>query len=129
MLLLSFIFPLVLIVFTDPEVAPIYVGFFGLSLFALGFAAVGIAVSAFTRSQVVAGVISLVLLLLLFVIDAPAGKLGPGAKDLLEYLSPANQAQPFFKGVIEGQGLVYFLSLITLGIFISCRAIEGERWR
>lgn len=129
MLLLSFIFPLVLITVTDPEVAPVFVGFLGIGLFALGMTAVSLAISAFTRSQAVAAVVGIILLLLLFVVDAPASKLPEPMAATLRYLSPGNQAEPLLKGVIEGSGVVYFLSLITVGLFFTARAIDAQRWR
>jgi len=76
MLLISAIFPALLIVYGAPEVAPILSGFLGVVLCALGFASIGMAVSSFTENQIVAGVSSMVVLLLLYVIQAPAESLG-----------------------------------------------------
>ncbi len=129
MLGLSFVFPGTLIAVADPEAAPIYVGFFGLLLFAWAFTALGVAVSSFTKSQAVAGIVGLVLFLLFFVIDAPAAKAGEGVAEVLRYLAPSAQCEMFMKGVISSTSLVYFLSLIALGLFMSVRVLEAQRWR
>lgn len=129
MLLLSFVYPLVLILFTDVEVKPIYVGLLGMFLFALSFAALGLACSAATRSQTVAGVIALILSLLIYVIDMPAGKVGDTLSELLHYLSPSAHTEFLFKGVIYGADLLYFISFIAVGLFITNRVLDGERWR
>jgi len=129
MLCLSFVFPFVLILFADPEVLPIYVGFLGILFFGLAFTSLGVAVSAFTRNQTVAGVVSLVLFLLFFVIDAPAAKLEGVMADVLNYLAPARQAEVFLKGVIDGSAMIYFLSVIAVGIFVAHRALEAQRVR
>ena len=76
MLSISFIFPLLLMVYGNPEIPPIVSGFCGVVLCALGFASIGMAVSSFTENQIVAGVSSMVVLLLLYVIQAPAESLG-----------------------------------------------------
>ena len=129
MILLSAIFPLVLVFLADPEAKPIFIGMFGLTLFAWAFVALGIAVSAFTKSQTVAGVVSLVLLLVFYVIDAPASQLSGGPAAFVKYLAPANHCELMLKGVLQGSDLVYFMSVILFGLFVANRALDGQRWR
>lgn len=129
MLTISFIFPLLLMVYGNPEVPPIISGFCGVVLCALGFASVGMAVSSFTENQIVAGVSSMVVLLLLYVIQAPAESLGGTSAEVLRYLSPIDQVQQFLKGVVSLKAVTYFASLILLGLFLSQRALEAHRWR
>ena len=129
MLGISFIFPLLLIVYGSPEVPPILSGFVGVLLCTLGFASIGMAVSSFTENQIVAGVSSMVTLLLLYVIQAPAESLGGTAAEILNYLSPIEQVQQFLRGVISLQSVTYFVSLILFGLFVSQRALEAHRWR
>ncbi len=129
MLTVSFIFPLLLMVYGTPEVPPILLGFCGVVLCALAFASIGMAVSSFTENQIVAGVSSMVVLLLLYVIQAPAESLGGTASDVLRYLSPIEQVQQFLRGVLSLKALTYFVSLILLGVFLSQRALEVHRWR
>lgn len=129
MLSISFVFPLLLMVYGNPEIPPIISGFFGVVLCALGFASIGMAVSSFTENQIVAGVSSMVVLLLLYVIQAPAESLGGTSAEVLRYLSPIDQVQQFLRGVISLKALAYFVSLILLGIFLSQRALEAHRWR
>jgi ABC-2 type transport system permease protein len=129
MLGISFVFPLLLMVYGNPEVPPIISGFFGVVLCALGFASIGMAVSSFTENQIVAGVSSMVVLLLLYVIQAPAESLGGTSAEVLRYLSPIDQVQQFLRGVISLKSVTYFVSLILLGIFLSQRALEAHRWR
>lgn len=129
MLLLSFVYPLTLIIFADPEVIPIFVGFLGIVLFAWSFSALGVAVSACTKSQTVAGVISMVVLLVFYVIDAPAAHLGMSGAVFLKYLAPSGHADMFLKGVIQGSDLIYFFSVIAFGLFLANRVLDAERWR
>ena len=129
MLSISFIFPLLLMVYGNPEIPPIVSGFCGVVLCALGFASIGMAVSSFTENQIVVGVSSMVVLLLLYVIQAPAESLGGTSAEVLRYLSPIDQVQQFLRGVVSLKSVTYFVSLILLGIFLSQRALEAHRWR
>lgn len=129
MLGLSFAFPLLLAFYGNPEVLPMFSGMLGLTLCALAFASVGMAVSSFTENQVVAGVSSMVVLLLLYVLHSPAESLGGTAGDVLKYLSPLMQVREMMRGVITLSSVVYFLSLIAAGVFVSIRALEAYRWR
>lgn len=126
---LSFPFLLWAIGEPAPEFYPIISGAIGLTLCALAFAAVGMAVSSFTESQVVAGISSMVALLLLYVIHAPAEALGGVAGQVLERLSPVLEVKDMLRGLVSLQSLVYFISLTFFGLFLSERALEGQRWR
>jgi ABC-2 type transport system permease protein len=125
----AFGFPLVLIAFADPEVAPAVVGFIGIFLFSLSFTAIGLAISAFTKSQTVAGVVSLVVLLLFYVIDAPAAHLGEFGASLLHAIAPGDKTKMLLQGVITGSDVTYFFSIIAVGLFFANRALDAHRWR
>jgi ABC-2 type transport system permease protein len=129
MLSVNLIFPALLMKYGNPEVLPIVSGFLGLVLCSLGFASIGMAVSSFTENQVVAGVISMVTLLLLYVIQAPAESLGGTAADVFRYLSPVDQLQDLLRGIITLKSITYFVSMIVIGLFLSQRALEAYRWR
>lgn len=127
MLSCSFVFPLVLTYFADPEVPPILVGFGGLLLFAFAFASLGIAISACTKSQTVSGAISLISLLMFYVIDAPASHLEGRSAMVLTYLSPEKHAELMIKGLLQGSDIVFFLSVIAFGLFLSVRVLEAQK--
>lgn len=129
MTLLAFCFPLILCIFGDPEIAPVFSGYLGLLLTALAFASIGMAVSSFTENQIVAGITSMVTLLLFYVINSPAESLGGVAADILNYISPVMQLQDLIRGVISLQSIIYFFSLIILGLYLSVQALESYRWR
>jgi ABC-2 type transport system permease protein len=129
MMLMIFMFPALLCIFGNPEIAPILSGLLAVSLCTLGFVSVGMAVSSFTENQIVAAVSSMVTLLLLYVIHSPAESLGGVPAAVLNYLSPVMQARDMLRGVITLSSCVYFLSLISFGLFMSERALEAYRWR
>ena len=130
MILLAAVYPLFLPFVADPELAPLFSGIGGVILFALGLSAVGIAASSYTENQIVAAASSMMVLLLLYVIQAPAEESGNTfVYEFLRFISPNAQVDGFIKGVISLKSGFYFVSLITLGIFLSVRALESHRYR
>lgn len=129
MILSCWAFPALLIWYSDPEVPPIMSGLLGVLLCSLSFASIGMAASAFTENQIVAGVAGMVALLLLYVIHSPADSIGGTTGEVLRYLSPVMQVQDMIRGVITTKSVCYFLSLILFGLFLTQRAIEAQRWR
>ncbi len=126
---LTFLLPALLLYYGNPEIGPMLTGLLGLVLFSSAFASIGMAVSSFTENQIVAGVSSLMVLLILFIIDAPAESLGGVSADVLTYLSPVRQVDDLLRGVVTSKALVYFGSLTLLGLFLSQRALDAYRWR
>lgn len=129
MLALTAAYPVVLVYFTDPEVLPVGVGFLGLFLCALSFLAIGMVCSALTKSQTVAGVVSMVILLFFYILDSPVGKVNETLGSILTYLSPTSHLQFLLRGVVASGDLVYFFSVILLALFFANQIVEGERWR
>jgi len=129
MLLCSFIFPLSVIAFADPEIFPTITGFFGVILFSLMYAALGIAVSAFTKHQTVAGVVSIVLFLFIYVIHGIGERAGPIGNKIFTYISPSTHSEAIYLGIIASSDIVYFLSAISFGLFLATRALATQRWR
>jgi ABC-2 type transport system permease protein len=131
MLLFSFTFPALLLLYGQPapEFRPMLSGMLGVALCSFGFASVGMAISSFSENQVVAGISSMVVLLLLFVINAPAEAAGGTVMEVLNYVSPVLQTREMIQGVVSLSALVYFASFIILGLFVSMRALELFRWR
>jgi ABC-2 type transport system permease protein len=106
----------------------VLLGYLGLFLLGGAFMALGLFVSALTESQVVAAIITFVLLLMLWIIGW-AGQSAEGTiKEVLQYLGSVGHLDSFSKGIIDLKDLVYFVSLIVLGLFATHRAVEAHRW-
>jgi len=125
----SGVFVLVLRLYGNPETGPVWTGLLGLSLAAMALVALGMAVSAATESQVVAGVGSFVLFLMLFVVDWPAESVGGPTAKVLKGLSLPERFDGFGKGLISSPDVVYYLSLAALGLFAARAILSSQRWR
>ena len=129
MLSVAYLLPLFICYFTDmnPETEPMWVGFLGVALCGLMYAAIALIPACVTENQIVAGLFGSLILLLLYVIFSPAASLGDSAQAILRYLSPGWQVHEFIQGVFTLKGVIYFVSTTFLGLFISQRVLIRER--
>jgi ABC-2 type transport system permease protein len=129
MVALTGVYPLILMLYGNPETGVILGGYFGLLLLATSFVAVGVLTSSFTENQIIAAVICLVSLLLLYIIAWPAENAGETMGALLRYMSLTEHFAQMVKGVVDSKDLVYFATVIVLALFLTHRSVESIRWR
>lgn len=125
----SAIYPALLLYFATPEVGPILTGYLGLLLVGMSFIALGLFTSSLTDNQIIAAVTAFVALLLLFVIGWPANSVGGNLGSVLTYLSVTQHLQDLTRGLITSEDIIYYLSVIALGVFLTQRSLESLRWR
>jgi ABC-2 type transport system permease protein len=118
-----------LFVFGNPDWKPLAVAYLGLLLFGGCFISVGLFISSLTKNQIVAGAATFGVFLLLWVIDWIGQSLGPTGETVLKYLSMTDHLDDFVKGVVDTKHLVYYLSFIAFGLFLTVRSVDTERWR
>ncbi len=104
-------------------------GYLGLTLFACAYMSLGLFISSLTESQVVAAIISLVVMLVLWLLSLAGSSVdNASAKEVLNYCCSSQHLIGFVRGEIAVKDIVYFASLIALGLFLTQRAVEGQRW-
>ncbi len=122
-------FPIILFIFGDPDIMPILTGYLGLTLVAATLLSIGVFCSSLTSNQIIAAVVSLGIGFALLMFGAAAGYMSGLAADVLNYLSIQTQVQDMTLGIIDTRHLTYFLSLISLFLFLTIRNLESRRWR
>jgi len=129
MLGVTLLYVAVLFVFGNPEWKPIATAYLGLILLGGCFISVGMLISSFTGNQIVAGMLTFGVFLLLWVIDWIGTFLGPTGETIVTYLSITRHFEDFAKGVIDTTHLIYYVSFITFGLFLTAKSVDSERWR
>jgi len=118
----------VLYMYGRPEWKPIVTSYIGLLLFGGSFVALGLFVSSLSKNQIVAGAVTFALSLMLWIITWL--NFGGSAGDkVLGYLSIIDHLDDFSKGVIDTTHVIYYLSFITFGLFLTAKSVDSERWR
>ncbi len=129
MLSATLLYPVLLLVFADPEIPPIISGYFGLFLMGASFIAIGTFFSSLTSSQLVAGVSTFGVSLLFLIIGWTAPLAGPVLSSILSEFSILVHFESFSKGVIDTKDITYYIFLTGFFIFLTLRSLESARWR
>jgi ABC-2 type transport system permease protein len=129
LLLVSIIPVAILFGLGDPEWKPVLAGYLGLLLLGSCFISLGLFVSSTTSNQVVAGGVTFVVALMFWIINWAADNAGPTVGPILNYLSVTQHFDDFSKGVIDTRHLVFYLSFIAFGLFLTLKSVDSERWR
>lgn len=127
MAVLSLEYFVVLKLVGDPEMGPLYTGYFGLMLLGATYCAVGIFTSALSDNQMVSAMIGFGILLMFWVIDWFSSVATPEWSRFLNSLSMLSHFDSFQKGVIDTTDLFYFFAIIFLFLFMTTKLVESRR--
>lgn len=105
--------------------------YLGVILVSASFLALGVGISAIFTNQVAAFFVTLsTFVFLWWLIGFPASVLQGSAGQFFQYLDMKTHFYNAFNaGIINLTDLVYFFSLIALGLFTGTTAVEVRRWR
>ena len=128
MLALTLVHIGVLFWYGEPEWRPLLSGYLGLLLMGGSFISIGLAISSMTKNQIVAGVATFAVCLLFWIINWIGDASGTTTQAVLSYLSILEHFDDFAKGVIDTTHVTYYLSFIGLGLFLTAKSLDTQRW-
>ncbi len=108
---------------------PLAAGYLGLLLFAGVCASYGLFVSSLTDSQVLAGFLTGLPLLLLWLLSWNEAAAAAGTLPLVRAISLFNHFIPFSVGLIEARDVFYFVALSAICVWGTLRVLEARHWR
>ena len=108
---------------------PLIAGYVGLLLFAAVCATYGLFVSSLTDSQVLAGFLTALPLLLLWLLSWNEAATSAETLPFLRAVSLFNHFQPFSVGVIEARDVFYFLYASAFFVWATLRVLDARQWR
>lgn len=129
MLVLTVVYPLLVWWTAEPELGPIVAGYLGLLLLGSAFLALGVFTSSLTENQIVAAVISFGAYLTLWFIGWAKDLVSPGAGAIMKELSVLEHFEPFSKGLIETQHVIFYVLFTFFFLFLTSRVLESKKWR
>lgn len=117
----------------DPDNTVILASYTGSLIMAGGFLAIGSCISAFTKSQVIAFVISVVISFMFIlsgfpmVLDLFQGWAPQAIVDAIASFSFLTHFTSIKKGVIDLRDIIYFAALITFWLYVNVVVIEAKK--
>jgi ABC-2 type transport system permease protein len=132
LLVVSLVFPILLNRMVTPGIDQLKMmsGYLGVMLVAGALLALGVGISAIFSNQIAAFFTTLVLFIVLWWLVGAPGNILPTGGEIFRYLDmSAYFYNNFNAGIISLSGIVYYLSLTGLGLFIGTSAVEIRRWR
>jgi ABC-2 type transport system permease protein len=106
-----------------------YLGLFLAGCFILS---IGCFASALTKSQVVAGMLTLVAGMALLMLNWLAQSISPGGRwqaQVLSFFNLSQQMIDFTRGVLDTRVIIFYLSVTFFFLFLTLRVIESRRWK
>ncbi len=105
-------------------------GYLGVFLLGASLLAIGQFLSSLTESQIVAGIWTFLVFLMLWILDfIIRGSSSSVAGAVAQYVSILRHMNDFTRGVVDSSNLVYYVSMILLGLFLTLRSLDSMRWR
>lgn len=119
---LAFTFPYVITLayIGDIDTGEILCGYAGLALMSASYISIGLYASSLTNNQIVAFLLALSIGLCFHILfEVLAGNFTGATAQVFSTLSLNNHFESISRGVVDSRDLIYFGSLIFLGLFLS----------
>lgn len=131
MLAPTLIYQVIMASYSEPGIpwAVLWSGYLGLALLGAVLVAIGAFISSLTESQIIAGVATFAVFLLLWVLDFGARDSSSTWTDIVQYLSILRHYDDFSRGVIDTANVIFYVSLAAIGVFLTQRSLDSIRWR
>jgi ABC-2 type transport system permease protein len=110
----------------DLDMGIVFTSFVGFFLLGVSYLSLGLAASSFTKNQIVAYLMGLILIAVFFLINGISTTSGM-MSTIIENLSIRFHYQNFFRGVIDSRDVLYFLSLSAISLLISIAALTNRK--
>ncbi len=130
LLLFSF-YPLLLLSFGEVPLAECYAAILGFFLYGAANIAIGLFISSITESQVIAAVLTFVVLFIGYMMTGICNLISQSGNFITKILSGFDMATQFRNltiGVLDIRSIVYFLTVIGFCLFLTYQSIQKRRW-
>jgi ABC-2 type transport system permease protein len=129
MLAFTLVYPIVLFATGNPELGPIVTSYIGTLLLSGCYLSLGILFSSLTENQIVAGALTFAAGLFFWLVSWATQAAGPVWSDVLMYLSLISHYNNFSQGLLNSSDVLFYLSFIGIGLFLTHRVLDSFRWR
>lgn len=124
-------YPVIMNQFGGVPMAEAYLSILGFFLYGMAAIAVGVLISSLTESQVIAAVLSFIVLFLGYMMSSICSIISSTGNWLTKLLGCFDMATPFYEllnGTLNLQSVIYFLTLTLLALFLTVQSIQKRRY-
>jgi ABC-2 type transport system permease protein len=110
------------------DLGPVITGYLGLLLMGGVYVGVGLFASSITENQIVAFIVSFLIILALFLMDKVLMYVPEGLASTMEFLAIDYHFSNIARGVIDSRNLIYFGSLLGFSLYLATVSLERRKW-
>lgn len=110
------------------DLGPVIGGYLGLFFVGAVFIAVSVFGSSLTENQVVAFIVSFLIVFILFMLDKVLFYMPAALATLLEYLSIDYHFSNIARGVVDTRDLIYYISMVIVALSLGTIMLQKRRW-
>ncbi len=110
------------------DMGSVICAYIGLILLSGIFVGIGIFCSSLTENQIVAFIMSFLVILFFLLIKFALTFLPASMANVLEYLSVNYHYASISRGVIDSRDIIYYLSGITILLLLTRTSLESRKW-
>jgi ABC-2 type transport system permease protein len=119
MLVPTLAYPIAISFIGDIDPGPVIGGYIGSILLGCAYCSMGLFASSITRNQIIAFIIGTAICFALTILNRILFFIPEKVISLVEYLSANYHFNNISKGIIDSRDLIYFISVIFIGIFCT----------
>ncbi len=124
----TLLYVLTLIVLGSPDLGPVVTGYLGLLLMGSVYIGIGLFASSLTENQIVAFILSFLIVLALFLMDKVLMYVPEGIASTVEFLGIDYHFGNIARGVIDSRDVIYFLSLLGFSLYGATVSLGRRKW-
>lgn len=128
MFALTLYYPILMMVFGNPDRGAIAAGYLGAVLLGASFMSIGLLTSSLTQNQVAAAMMSMGIILAFWLSGFLSAVVTGPASGVIDYLSITAHFSGFLRGIVSTKDVIYYLSIIIGALFLATRSLETRRW-
>lgn len=129
LLLMTLTYPVLIGQLGNVDPYPIFAGYLGMLMHASAGIAIGLFFSSVTENQIIAFMLTAIVLLGLFAVDYLGAAVGGIMGDIFAFISFQRRLAPFGRGLIDLRHVAYFVSVTVFFLMLTTRQLESRKWK
>ncbi|MBN2447165.1 MAG: ABC transporter permease subunit [Phycisphaerae bacterium] len=130
MIATTLVYLMLMMVYGAPDLGASLAAYIGLILVGTMFVALGVLASSLTKNQIVAWMIAAVPLLVFVWFSGWISRAAEGWwREVFRIVNISLHLDQFNRGLIDTEGVVFFLCTAAFFLFLAVKVVESRRWR